>query len=162
MPLSGLVVGIDHIGVCVGELDAAAELWAQLLGAPVAHRECVDAQRTEAAFLEFGGPAGLRSAGGEAERSPLKVEPATVELVAPMAGNVGLAKFLAKRGDGLHHVAFAVRDLKLALARLAEAGVALIDREPRPGARGHLVAFLHPKAMNGTLVELVERKEHRT
>jgi methylmalonyl-CoA/ethylmalonyl-CoA epimerase len=142
MPLDGLVIGIDHIGVCVGAMDAAAALWSQLLGVPIAHRECVDAQQTEAAFLDL-------------------AEPATVELVAPMAGNAGLAKFLDKRGDGLHHVAFAVTDIRLALARLAEAGVALIDRAPRPGARGHLVAFLHPRATGGTLVELVERhKEH--
>jgi methylmalonyl-CoA/ethylmalonyl-CoA epimerase len=138
MPLSGLVLGIDHIGVCVGEMDRAAGLWAGLTGLAVAHRECVDAQRTEAAFFDL-------PAGG-----------ATVELVAPMTGNVGLERFLDKRGAGLHHLAFAVTDIRLALARLAEAGVELIDREPRPGARGHLVAFLHPRAMNGTLVELVE------
>jgi methylmalonyl-CoA/ethylmalonyl-CoA epimerase len=77
-----------------------------------------------------------------------------------MAGNAGLEKFLARRGDGLHHIAFAVTDIRQALARLAADGVALVDREPRPGARGHLVAFLHPKATGGTLVELVERKEH--
>jgi methylmalonyl-CoA/ethylmalonyl-CoA epimerase len=64
---------------------------------------------------------------------------------------------LARRGEGLHHIAFAVTDIREALGRLAAAGVALIDREPRPGARGHLVAFLHPRAMNGTLVELVQR-----
>jgi methylmalonyl-CoA epimerase len=75
-----------------------------------------------------------------------------------MAGNAGLQRFLDQRGDGLHHVAFAVTDLRLALQRLADAGVQLIDREPRPGARGHLVAFLHPRAMNGTLVELVEHQ----
>ena len=84
-------------------------------------------------------------------------EPAAVELICPMPGNVGLDKFLDKRGDALHHVAFAVTDIREALARLKEAGVRLIDEEPRPGAGGHLVAFLHPKAMGGTLVELVER-----
>jgi len=142
MLLKDLVLGIDHIGVCVGTMDRAAGLWTELLGVPIAHRECVDAQLTEAAFVDFAPGA------------------ATVELVAPMAGNAGLEKFLARRGEGLHHIAFAVRDIRAALARLADAGVALIDRDPRPGARGHLVAFLHPKAMNGTLVELVER--HRT
>ena len=140
--LEGLVVGIDHVGVCVEKMDAAAALWSELLGLAVAHRECVDPQKTEAAFVDP--PAG--PSGG-----------ATVELVSPMDGNVGLVKFLQKRGDGLHHLAFAVTDLRQALARLAEAGVELIDREPRPGARGHKVAFLHPRAMNGTLVELVER-----
>jgi methylmalonyl-CoA/ethylmalonyl-CoA epimerase len=137
--LAGLVVGIDHVGVCVEKMDAAAQLWSELTGLAIAHRECVEPQKTEAAFVDLPG-------GG-----------ATVELVSPMAGNQGLVKFLEKRGDGLHHLAFAVRDIRQALSRLAEAGIQLIDREPRPGARGHLVAFLHPKAMNGTLVELVER-----
>ena len=140
--LAGLVLGIDHVGVCVAELDESAALWSELLGLAVAHRECVDPQRTEAAFLD---PPG----GG-----------ATVELVAPMAGNQGLEKFLARRGAGLHHVAFAVSDLDAALARLTAAGVPLIDTAPRPGARGHRVAFLHPKAMGGTLVELVQRGAH--
>jgi methylmalonyl-CoA/ethylmalonyl-CoA epimerase len=142
MLLKDLVLGIDHIGVCVDDMDAAARLWTELLGNAVAHRECVDAQKTEAAFYDF-------QPGG-----------ATVELVAPMAGNAGLMKFLEKRGNGLHHLAFAVRDIRAALARLAAAGVALIDREPRQGARGHLVAFLHPRAMNGTLVELVQHQHH--
>jgi methylmalonyl-CoA/ethylmalonyl-CoA epimerase len=141
MPLSGLVLGIDHVGVCVASMDSAGALWASLLGRAVAHRECVDPQRTEAAFFDL-------QPGG-----------ATVELVAPMAGNVGLERFLDKRGGGLHHLAFAVTDIRLALGRLSQAGVALIDREPRPGARGHQVAFLHPKAMNGTLVELVQHGE---
>ncbi len=141
MPLSGLVLGIDHIGVCVASMDAAGSLWSGLLGQAIAHHECVDVQKTEAAFYDF--------APGTA----------TVELVAPMTGNAGLEKFLARRGEGLHHLAFAVTDIRLALARLREAGVALIDEEPRRGARGHLVAFLHPKAMNGTLVELVQHGE---
>lgn len=137
--LDDLLLGIDHIGVCVENMDDACGLWGELLGLAVAHRECVDPQKTEAAF--FDPPEG----------------PATVELVSPLAGNVGLEKFLAKRGDGLHHLAFAVKDIRAALGRLKEARVRLIDEAPRPGARGHLVAFLHPKAMNGTLVELVER-----
>lgn len=141
--LRDLVTGIDHIGVCVDHMDAATKLWSELLGDAVAHRECVDVQKTEAAFYDF-------EPGG-----------ATVELVAPMTGNVGLMKFLEKRGNGLHHLAFGVTDIRAALARLAEAGVALIDREPRQGARGHLVAFLHPKAMNGTLVELVQHQHHK-
>ncbi len=139
--LEGLLLGIDHVGICVGDMDASAALWSELMGIAVSHRECVAPQKTEAVFVDP--PDGA----------------ATVELVAPMEGNVGLEKFLAKRGDGLHHLAFAVSDIRQALARLREAGVRLIDEEPRPGARGHQVAFLHPKAMNGTLVELVERHQ---
>jgi methylmalonyl-CoA/ethylmalonyl-CoA epimerase len=138
--LRDLILGIDHIGLCASAIDASAQLWSSFTGLAIAHRECVDVQKTEAAFVDL-------PDGG-----------ATVELVAPMDGNVGLQKFLEKRGDGLHHLAFAVKDIRAALERLAAANVQLIDRAPRQGARGHLVAFLHPKAMNGTLVELVERK----
>jgi methylmalonyl-CoA/ethylmalonyl-CoA epimerase len=141
--LDGMVLGIDHVGICVGDMDQSAQMWAELLGLPIAHRECVDVQKTEAVFVD---------PPGHVERGD-----ATVELVAPMPGNVGLLKFLEKRGDGMHHLAFAVTDIRECLRRLDEAGVQLLDKEPRLGARGHLVAFLHPKAMNGTLVELVER-----
>lgn len=137
--LAGLVIGIDHVGVCVPAMDDAGALWSSLLGLPVAHREPVLVQKTEASFLDMPG-------GG-----------ASVELICPLPGNVGLDKFLQKRGAGLHHVAFAVTDIREALRRLSEAGVELIDRDPRPGARGHEVAFLHPRAAGGTLVELVQR-----
>jgi len=143
MLLDGLILGIDHVGICVAGMDESAARWSSMLGLAIAHRECVDPQKTEAAFID---PPG----GG-----------ATVELVSPMDGNEGLERFLHKRGDGLHHLAFAVSDIREALRRLDAAGVPLIDREPRPGARGHLVAFLHPKAMGGTLVELVEHQEKK-
>jgi methylmalonyl-CoA/ethylmalonyl-CoA epimerase len=138
--LAGLVVGIDHVAVCVGDLDAAGPAWAALLGVPLVDREEVVTQRVTAAFAR---PGGL----------------ASVEFICPSEGNAALAKFLGQRGDALHHIAFAVTDLRDALARLGNAGVELIDREPRPGAGGHRVAFLHPRAMGGTLVELVERRE---
>jgi methylmalonyl-CoA epimerase len=136
--LAGLVIGIDHVGVCVGDIDAAGKAWSELLGEPVVDREDVVAQNTAASFVRMR-------------------EPAAVELVCPLPGNAGLEKFVDNRGDALHHIAFAVTDLREALARLERAGVRLIDKQPRPGAGGHLVAFLHPKAMGGTLVELVER-----
>jgi methylmalonyl-CoA/ethylmalonyl-CoA epimerase len=137
--LEGLVIGIDHVAVCVSDMDAGTKLWTNILGIPLAHREKVDAQKTEASFVD--GPD----------------KGASLEIIAPMAGNAGLEKFLEKRGQTLHHVAVAVTDIVEALRRLKAAGVALIDEAPRPGARGHKVAFLHPKATNGTLVELVER-----
>lgn len=140
--LGGLVVGIDHVGVCVASVAAAGAGWSALLGLPLVDREDVAPQKTAAAFVRF-------PDGG-----------AAVELVCPLPGNVGLDKFLAKRGDGLHHLAFAVTDIRAALERLAAAGVELIDRAPRAGAGGHQVAFLHPRAMGGTLVELVERRPH--
>ena len=137
--LAGLVRGIDHVGVCVGDMDSAAVGWAALFGLPVVDREDVAAQRTAASFLRM-------PEGGSA-----------VELICPMPGNAGLDRFLAQRGDALHHVAFAVSDIGAALERLAAAEIELIDRAARPGAGGHLVAFLHPRALGGTLVELVER-----
>ncbi len=138
--LHGLVVGIDHIGVCVRDIDDAGAAWSMLLGHPVVDREDVVPQKTAASFVRMQDKDG-----------------AAVELICPMPGNVGLDKFLDKRGDALHHVAFAVTDIEDALRRLADAGVRLIDKEPRPGAGGHMVAFLHPKSMGGTLVELVQR-----
>jgi methylmalonyl-CoA/ethylmalonyl-CoA epimerase len=141
--LGDLIVGIDHVGVCVRDIDAAGQSWAGLLGGPVLDREDVAPQRTMAAFLRFAAPG------------------AAVELICPMPGNAGLDRFLDRRGDGLHHIAFAVTDIRQALERLTARGVALIDEAPRPGAGGHLVAFLHPKAMGGTLVELVERNPQK-
>jgi methylmalonyl-CoA/ethylmalonyl-CoA epimerase len=139
--LAGLLIGIDHIGVCVADMTAAGAGWAALLGLPLADREDVSAQKTTAAFLRM--PEGA----------------AAVELVCPMPGNGGLDRFLAQRGDAIHHIAFAVSDIAAALDRLAGASIELIDRAPRRGAGGHLVGFLHPRALGGTLVELVERKQ---
>jgi methylmalonyl-CoA/ethylmalonyl-CoA epimerase len=138
MLLDGLILGIDHVGIATGSLDDG--VWTKLLGLPIAHREAVAPQKTEAAFVDM-------PEGG-----------AAVELITPMAGNESLTRFLEKRGAGLHHLAIAVSDIREALERLKMAGVPLVDQEPRAGARGHLVAFLHPKATGGTLVELVERK----
>lgn len=138
--LTGLVVGIDHIGIGVRDLDQAGAAWEGLLGIPMIDRQDVDTQKTSAGFVRFTG----RSC--------------SFELVCPMPGNAGLDKFLAARGDAMHHIAFQVTDIQEALDRLAVAGVELLDQAPRPGANGHLVAFLHPRALAGTLVELVQRK----
>ena len=140
--LAGLMLAVDHIGICVAGMDDAGAGWSALLGEPLVDREDVEAQRTAAGFVRMPG-------GG-----------AAVELICPMPGNAGLDRFLAQRGDALHHIAFAVTDIAEALARLSVAGVELIDRTPRAGAGGHLVAFLHPRALGGTLVELVQRAEH--
>lgn len=136
------IVRIDHIALCVPELDPALSEWQTVLPLLLGPREFVPSQRTEAAFL-------LTLTGAESQ--------ACVELIAPKprGENPGLEKFLQKRG-GLHHIAFAVEDLENALVELADRGVPLIDNTPRPGARGHRVAFLHPKALGGVLVELVE------
>jgi methylmalonyl-CoA/ethylmalonyl-CoA epimerase len=135
--------GLDHTAICVRDIDGAIALFEVLLGIKVAHREQVVNQRVSAAFFDF--PNG-----------------ASLELVSPEAslgGNPALEKFLEKRGDALHHLALRVRDIDAVLDALAARGVPLIDRVSRPGARGHKVAFLHPKAMGGTLLELVEAHE---
>ena len=134
---------LDHTAICVGDMDGAIRLFELLFGAKVDHREQVAAQKVEAAFFDF--PNG-----------------ASLELISPdksLGGNAGLEKFLQKRGDGLHHLALRVDHLDELLQRLDAAGVPLIDKVSRPGARGHRVAFLHPKALNGTLLELVEAHE---
>jgi methylmalonyl-CoA mutase, C-terminal domain len=130
---------LDHSAICVRDIDGSIALIEELLGQKVAHKEFVPAQKVHAAFFDF--PNG-----------------ASLELVAPQ-GNEGLEKFLQKRGDALHHLALRVRDLDALLARLDARGVPLIDKVSRPGARGHKVAFLHPKAFGGTLLELVEAHE---
>lgn len=131
------ILGIDHVAVCCGDLDATAAPFLDLLGLVAGPRELVATQKTEAYFLLTGDEAG-----------------ACVELIQPQ-GNAGLEKFLEKRGTGLHHVAFLVDDLAAALRELDERGVPLLDKVPRPGARGHQVGFLHPRACGGVLVELI-------
>jgi methylmalonyl-CoA/ethylmalonyl-CoA epimerase len=132
------ILGIDHVAACVTDVGLGAMPFLSYLGLAAGPREIVAAQKTEASFLLTPDEGG-----------------ACVELIAPSGGNAGLEKFLQKRGPGLHHIAFRVDDLALALRELAELGVPLIDTAPRPGARGHHVGFLHPSACGGILVELV-------
>jgi methylmalonyl-CoA epimerase len=127
---------IDHIGVAVADLDAVLALHEQTYGMPVVHRETVTEQGVEAVLLDVG------------ENH--------VELLRPLSDDTPVGRFLAKRGPGLHHVAFQVPDIDGALARLRELGVRLIDETPRVGIRGSRIAFLHPSATGGVLTELVE------
>jgi len=128
------VLRIAHVAVAVPDLEAAARAFA-VLGLEAAAPELVESQRTRAALIPVG--------------------PASLELIAP-AGNAGLERFLERRGAGLHHVCLEVDDLPAALAELRAKGVRLIDEAPRPGAHGHQVAFLHPAATGGVLVELCQ------
>jgi methylmalonyl-CoA mutase C-terminal domain/subunit len=132
---------LDHAAIAVKDLDAALAVLSEVLGQPVAHREAVPSQKVEAAFFDF--PNG-----------------ASLEVIASSGGNAGVEKFLEKRGEGLHHLALRVKDLDPLLQRLEAKGIPLIDKVSRPGARGHKVAFLHPKAFKGALLlELVEAHE---
>ena len=126
---------IDHVAVCVRDIDEAVKKYQEVLGLVPRSRELVASQHTEAVLLPIGD--------------------GNIELISPK-GNAGLEKFLEKRGPGLHHIAVEVEGIEAALAFLKGIGVPLIDETPRIGARGHKVAFIHPKATGGVLVELVE------
>jgi methylmalonyl-CoA/ethylmalonyl-CoA epimerase len=126
---------IDHVAIAVEDVDAALEKYRTAFGLEVKEREVVASQKTEAALIPIG--------------------ESSLELISPK-GNDGLKKFLEKRGPGLHHVAIEVEGIEAALTFLKSIGVPLIDETPRSGARGHKVAFVHPKATGGVLIELVE------
>ena len=126
---------LDHIAIAVSDIDATLAKYHAAFGLEPTVREVVASQKTEAVLLPIG--------------------ETSLELIAPR-GNDGLAKFLEKRGPGLHHIAVEVEGIEDALAFLKALGIPLIDEVPRSGARGHKVAFVHPKATGGVLVELVE------
>lgn len=130
---------IDHIGIAVAELDAAIALHEGAYGMEVVHRETVAEQGVEAVLLDVG------------ENH--------VELLAPLGPDTPVGKFLAKKGPGLHHVAYQVPDIEAALGALRAAGLRLIDETPRTGIRSSRVAFLHPSATGGVLTEIVEPAE---
>ena len=124
------------MGIAVADLEAAIALHEQTYGMPVVHRETVTEQGVEAVLLDVG------------ENH--------VELLRPLTPDTPVGRFLAKRGPGLHHVAYQVADIDAALAALRDRGVRLIDEAPRTGLRGSRVAFLHPSASGSVLTELVE------
>lgn len=126
---------ISHVAVAVENIDEALEKYQRALGLTATSRELVASQKVEAALLPIG--------------------ESSLELISPQ-GNEGVKRFLEKRGPGLHHVALEVEGLEEALTFLKALGVPLLDEAPRIGAHGHKVAFLHPKATGGLLVELVE------
>jgi methylmalonyl-CoA/ethylmalonyl-CoA epimerase len=127
---------IDHVGVAVSDLDRAIALYEGTFGMPVVHTETVESQGVEAVLLEVGD--------------------GHVELLRPLEPGTVVGKFIEKRGEGLHHVAYRVKDIDGTLASLKEMGVDLIDNEARVGIWGSRVAFLHPRATGGVLTELVE------
>jgi methylmalonyl-CoA/ethylmalonyl-CoA epimerase len=130
---------IDHIGVATDDLDGAIALYEDTLGMPVAHRETVESQGVEAVLLDVGD--------------------GHVELLRPLGPDTPIGKYLDERGPGLHHVAYAVDDIERVLGRLKEAGIELIDSQPRVGIRDSRVAFVHPRSTGGVLTEIVEPSE---
>lgn len=130
-------LGIHHLGVAVADLDEAIETYRRLLGAELEHRDVVPDQGVEAASLRTG--------------------VSRVELLAPRVDDSPVGKFLARRGPGMHHVAYEVEDIRAALAELTAAGAELTDAEPRRGLFGLQVAFVHPDSVHGVLTEVVSR-----
>jgi len=127
---------LDHIGIAVADLDAALRFYRDALGLEIEAPEEVQSQRVRAHFI----PAGE----------------AALELLEATAPDSPIARYLEKRGPGLHHITLRVDDLEAALARLKARGVRLIDERPRGGAHGSLVAFIHPASTHGVLVELTQ------
>jgi methylmalonyl-CoA epimerase len=129
--------GIHHLGVAVEDLDEALSTYQRLFGAELEHRATVPDQGVEAASVRVGD--------------------GRVELLEPLEGDTPVGRFLAKRGPGMHHVAFEVEDVRAAVSHLAESGADLIDEQPREGLFGLQVAFVHPDSVHGVLAEVVAR-----
>ena len=128
---------IDHLGIAVSSIDAKKNFWTEVLGLALEGTETIQEQKVTTAFLPV----------GESE----------VELLESTSQDGPVAKYIEKRGEGIQHVAFRVENIEEALAELKAKGIALIDQTPRIGAGGAKIAFLHPKATSGVLVELCER-----
>ena len=130
---------LDHVGIVVQSIDDSLKTYCDVLGFTLLERVTIEGQFVEAAFLDGGN--------------------STIELISPTDSESGTAKFLAKRGEGTHHVCYEVEDIEAALAQLKETGVQLIDESPRRGVHGR-VAFIHPKTTHGTMIELLEKEVH--
>ena len=133
------ILKIDHLGIAVNSIEEGRRFWSEVLGLQFEGSETVEAQKVTTAFFPV----------GESE----------VELLESTAADGPVAKYIEKRGQGIQHVAFRVADIEEALEELKSKGVQLIDQTPRVGAGGARIAFLHPKATNGVLVELCERPD---
>jgi len=131
------ILKIDHLGVAVDSISGGQQLWTDALGIACEGSETVEEQGVTTAFFPV----------GESE----------VELLEPTSNESPVARFLSKKGPGIHHIAFQVEDIEAALAELKQKGLELIDEVPRIGAGGIRIAFIHPRATNGILIELCER-----
>lgn len=130
------LLNLDHVAIAVADLDAAIEGYRSRYGVEPLYRETVESQGVEEAMIPVGG--------------------SFVQLLQPLGDETPVGVFLSKRGEGLHHVAFAVVSIETALEHLAAQGARLVDAEPRIGGRGARIAFVHPGDLSGTLIELVE------
>jgi methylmalonyl-CoA/ethylmalonyl-CoA epimerase len=131
-----MIKAINHLAIVVPDFESALPFWQDALGLQPSHTEAVPSQAVEVAFFPIGA--------------------SEIELLRPTTPDSGVAKYLAKRGAGMHHIALEVDDIYAMLARLKEKGVRLINEQPVPAAGGKLAAFIHPEAANGVLVELYQ------
>ena len=131
------ILQIDHIGIAAKSIAQVAPFWSSILGLPITGRETVEEQKATTAFLPV----------GESE----------IEILESTAPEGAIAKFIESRGEGIQHIALRVENIEEALKELKEKGVRLIDEKPRRGAGGAKIAFIHPKATNGVLLEISER-----
>lgn len=131
-----LLDDIDHVGIATSDLDAAVERYREAFGLEPAHRETVEEQGVEEVMF--------------------KVGTSYVQLLRALGPDTPVGRFLEKRGEGVHHVGYRVRDVTATLSRLKDLAVPLVDQAPRPGSRGTTVAFVHPRGFGGVLVELVQ------
>ena len=134
--MESLFTEIDHVAIAVNDLDAAIAWYEKVFGATVEHREVIESDGVAEALL--------------------RVADSYIQLLTPTRDDSPVAKYLAKRGEGLHHVGYRVADCGVALEAVKAAGGRVIDQAPRPGSRGTTVAFVHPATSFGTLIELVE------
>lgn len=127
---------VDHVGIAVRDLDAAIELYSKTFGVEFTYRHTVPEQGVEEAMARVG--------------------ESWIQLLRPLGPDTPVGRFIDSRGEGVHHIGYGVPDVDAALEQLRGLGMRLIDEEPRPGSRGARIAFVHPKAVGGVLVELVE------
>jgi methylmalonyl-CoA/ethylmalonyl-CoA epimerase len=131
-----LLLEIDHVGIAVADLDAAVQEYGRTLGLEPAHREVVEDQGVEEVLFGVG--------------------TSYIQLLGALGPDTPVGRFVSRRGEGIHHVGYRVRDVGAVLERLRSEGVPLVDQSPRPGSRGTTVAFVHPNGFRGVLVELVQ------
>ncbi|WP_066372437.1 methylmalonyl-CoA epimerase [Neobacillus fumarioli] len=134
-----MIKKVDHIGIAVKSLEAALPFYTDVLGLPLVRIEEVESQKVRVAFIEAG--------------------QTKLELLEPVSNESAVAKFIEKRGEGIHHVALGVESIEARISEMQERGIRMIDETPRPGAGGAQIAFMHPKSALGVLFELCEKKE---
>ncbi|MBU0690707.1 methylmalonyl-CoA epimerase [bacterium] len=134
-----MIKGLDHIAVAVSDLDAAVKLWTETFQVAVSHREIIQDQLVEVAMIKLGS--------------------LHVELISPISSDSPVAKFIEKRGEALHHFAVASESTQDELDRMKQSGIPLIDEMARAGAKGSRIGFIHPQALGGVLVEIVDHQK---